>query len=76
MTLLDSSIDKDKLDLLVTASSESVRQLVDVFDLRSAIALFGKISFQHGLDVHSTIELEVTKAIFLAKAGEVCIVLV
>ena len=73
MAHLDSSAINGCLDLWITVSSESVRQLVDLFDLPSSIAILGEAPVHYELDISSNIQLQVTKAVVLTKAGEVCV---
>ena len=72
MTRLDTSDAKDILELRTTVSCEPTRLLVDLFDLPSAIAVLGNAPVNSELDTYSSTQLQVTKAIVLTKAGEVC----
>ena len=75
MTLLDSSTTKDGFDMFATISFESARQLLDLFDFPTAIAVLEDAPAQHEFDQHDSIKLQTAKAIVLTKAGEVCAVI-
>ena len=73
--LLDSSATKNGFDMCATVSLECVRQLLDLFDFSTSIAVLEDVLAQHEFDKHDSIKLQTAKAIVLTKAGEVCAVL-
>jgi len=56
--------------MCATVSLECVRQLLDLFDFSTSIAVLEDVLAQHEFDKHDSIKLQTAKAIVLTKAGE------